>query len=259
MIADDDGIQPRQSSRLLRNTNLSSVSYRTEIFNVSQFASVQFYLSPTAGSTYPVYVTIEWWLDAAMSNRVATDVVTWAVVGDFNSRRWTGAIPCRADYMSITLDTPGAADLSMVVIGSSRTVATITQQVNPNGAAGGPPFALVYNNQTLPVGPSNGASVFVPPWFGEIEIAVYTNCPSGVSTYLLVYDVGGSNTGTGVDCSIISLENNVGGCYTALLANTRWNKQRFAVNGQAIRLLGGNTGPAAGVMIVSVQPITGRG
>lgn len=262
MRSDDDGFASRQvsASTLLYSGQLNyPIPYMTPTFDVSKFASCQFQFVPSAASGYPVYITVYWWSDRDQTILVTSDIVSWYTLPtDGSTRRWQGAIPCRADFMSVSYDAVIGGDMSAVIIGSSRQITGIVQQVGSRSLAGGPPFALQYNNQVLPVGPSNGTSIHVPPWFGEVEIGVYTNCPDGFSTYLLVYNTGASNTGAGVDTSIISLQNGVGGCYTSQLANTRWNKARFALNGQQLRLLGGNTGPAAGTMITYVMPITGH-
>ena len=264
MRSDDDGFVSRQvaASQLLRNTSLTFTAYRTEVFDVSKFASVQLQLVPDASADFPLYVTVEWWLDRDRTLLVTTDVISWSALPvNADARRWFGAIPCRADFMSITFDASGTnGNLAMAVIGSSRSVPTITQQVGSRSLAGGPPFALAYSSQVIPAF-GTGTYVDVPPWFGDVEINVYTDIASSAFTFLIVRNTAAVNGGT-TDSVVIPLDNtgtrpgNL--TFSSVGTTTLWNGRRLAVNGQALRLLGSNGTATPGTMVMQVMPVTGR-
>jgi|CXWL01.1.fsa_nt_gi hypothetical protein len=257
MRSDDDGFASRQvaTSTLLRNTTLNApVPYRTEIFDVSKFSSVALYLVPTAGSVYPLYVTVEWWIERTMIlGTVATDIAHWLVSGDASSRIVNAQFPCRSDYMAITIDSAGAAALNLVVVGQTRDLAgKIVQQVGGLGGAGLGPYALQYNNQIVAPA-SNGVPFYSKPWWGEIEVQCLTSAAAASGAYVLLRNTAGQ--GGAVDQIAIPFSAGSGAWD---VNGSRWNKMRFAINGQQIQFLAGNAGGVAATFITIVQPVTGH-
>lgn len=251
MRSDDDQFASRQvaSSTLLRNTSLvAPVPYRTEVFDLRPFASASLWLEPSPGSVYPCYATLEWWNDQAMSILVRTDKVLW--IAPSTPRTWIGTVPCRSDWMSITIDSLGAATLNMIVAGQSRSPDSIAQQL-PTAAAGLPPFALL-QAAILAVPPGVGAPFYVPPWFGDIEISVQSTSLAADGNSVVIDDVTGTNLFQ--DQTLVPL-NGAGGSFAA--SGFMWNRIRMAAAGCQLRFRAVNNGAVARDFLVAVEPVTG--
>lgn len=252
MRSDDDQFASRQvaSSTLFRNTSLlTPVPYRTVVYDVRPFASVSFQFSPSTLSVYPLYLTIEWWHDQAMTQLVRRDAVNWVNAGPALNRTWQGIIPCRSDWLTVTLDSPGAADCGMVIIGQSRPVAGIQQQL-PQGAGGLPPFALIHIQEAI-VGPANGPPYYFGPWFGEVEIISYTTGLAAAGSYLAINQLAG--LATFGDAFQMPYNNTAGGFG---IAGLQWaGKQRMACVGNQISFRHINLEAANRTFVTTVQPI----
>lgn len=221
MRSDDDGFASRQvaAALLLRNTSLATpVPYFTETWDVSKFASVAFYLEPSGATVSPCYATIYWASDRQFSNTIATERIVWHRLPTV--RQWQAQVPVRSDFMRISFDAGGAGSLNMTVTGSSRSVPAITQQAPPN--IGGTPRLLLDDTQNGVAGGAVGAIVSTPPWFGDVDIEIYSasggaNCK--ISRLGLL---------AGVDYLTVNIDESA----TALIGNYR--RLRLSMNGHQL-------------------------
>lgn len=130
------------------------------------------------------YLELQWYSNAGASTTdlLAVDHISFA---SSPNSLWQGQIPCRGPYV---LARAFNTDIALNLVASNRACDGIQNQTPLNT---GGDYGLIARNQQVLAPNSAGTQFYTPPWFGEVDIYMYSYVGGTTSTdvQLFIYNL----------------------------------------------------------------------